>query len=151
MNIGDYIESAIWITGDEPQELRVRYEKDVTEAIDYFCHEHKFIHSPITFIEKLPGADRVPPVPDHIQGSRVRLLVAESLIEAQLPDTPIGSFVANLDKKDLDRLRKITRRVYAKNYGRRLNDLECDEVIEETGPEAALDTLRRHIDGERIH
>ena len=150
MKPGDIIESAVWLTGDEPQEMRERYKRDVTEAIDYFCHENKFLHGPVTFIEKLPGSERVPAVPDHVQGQRVRLLVAESTITAKAVVAPKGSFIANLDKHDLDRLRKITRIAGVKAYRRIMNDAECDEVIENIGPEAALDTLRRHV-GETIH
>jgi len=142
MKIGDVIESAIWITGDEPPGMRARYEQDVTEAIDYFCHENKFIHDPITFIEKIPGADRVPPVPDHIQGSRVRLLIAESTILAPKPELPLGSFIANLDKKDLDRIRTITKRVQIKINGTKLDDGECDQFIEKLGPETVIGILR---------
>ena len=151
MKIGDVIESAIWLTGDESQEMRERYKRDVTEAIDYFCHENNFLHGPVTFIEKLPGTDRVPPVPDHVQGQRVRLLVAESTITAKAVVAPKGSFIANLDKHDLDRLRKITRRASMKVCMKILTDAECDEMIENLGPAAALDTLRYHVDGGMVH
>lgn len=136
---GQVIESAIWITGDESQELRKRFEDDVTQAIGYFCRENSVIHGPIQWLEKLPGTDRVPEVPDHIQGSRVRLLVAEASVVEYAPQSSQGSFIANLDKKDLLRLRVITRRTAKKG----LSDQQCDELIEYYGPEAALDTLRR--------
>lgn len=145
MNLGEVIESAIWLTGDESQELRKRYEQDVCQAIDDLCQEHAVLHGPVTFTEKRPGDDRVPPVPDHIQGGRVRLLVAESVVTEHAPQTSIGSFVANLELKDLTRLRKITRR-----YRPGLTDQQCDEIIEELGPEAALDTLRRNV-GVTVH
>lgn len=144
MKIGDIIESAIWITGDESHESRERYKQDVAHAIDYLCHEHRFIHGPITWTEKRPGENRVPQVPDHIQGSRVRLLVGESEIIAPAPLSGKGSFIANLDKKDLERLRKITR-LSAKMCGTIMNAQECDDVIERCGPEAALDVLRRTV------
>ena len=136
MKIGDVIESAIWITGEEPTTLRARYEQDVCNAIDYLCHEYHFIHGPITFIEKLPGTDRAPSVPDHIHGQRVRLLVAEATVTDKVIETSEGSFVANLNHKDLQRLRTIIRR------HRMLTDEQCDEIIEQIGPEAALDTLK---------
>lgn len=142
---GEVIESAIWITGDEPQELRQRYEQDVTQAIDDLCHEHGVIHGPLHWREKLPGSDRVPAVPDHIQGSQVRLLVAEAEVTGEVPKVS-GSFIANLEPKDLTRLRFITRRASKSQ----LTDQECDEIIEHLGPEAALDTLRRNV-GVTVH
>lgn len=49
-----------------------------------------------------------------------------------------GSFVLNLDPKDLKRLRKITRRA----SGMHLTDYECDMIIEELGPDIVIKTLR---------
>ena len=139
------IESAIWLTGEEGQEMRRMYESDVTAAIDDLCQEHNLIHGPIQFIEKKPGQDRVPEVPDHIQGINVRLLVAEAEVIASLPETSEGSFVANLEKIDLDRLRDITRQIHKRLNGTILTNSQCDEVIEELGPEAALSTLRQQV------
>ena len=144
MKIGDFIESSVWLTGEESPELRRQYEKDVAEAIEYFCHEHRFQHGPVAFTEKKPGADRVPPVPDHVAGPAVRLLIAESEITGKRPETSVGSFTAQLDKVDLQRLREITRRV-RRSYGAPLSNRECDAIIEEIGPEAALTTLRKIV------
>jgi hypothetical protein len=109
------------------------------------CNELGFYHGPVSFTEKRPEEDRVPEVPDHIQGSRVRLLVAEAEVVGKCPESPQGSFIANLDRKDLVRLRKVTRRAHAKNHphGEDMTDPEVDEIIERYGPDAALETLRR--------
>lgn len=146
MKLGDVIESAIWITGDESQELMDYYQKDVTQAIDDLCREHNVLHGPIQWVEKRPGEDRVPQVPDHIQGGKVRLLVAEAEVTEYAPVTSNGSFVANLEKKDLLRLRVITRRASKKT----LSDQDCDELIEQCGPEAAVETLRQYV-GNTVH
>ena len=142
MKPGDLIESAVWVTGDEPLTLRKRYEGDVGNAITCLCDENGFEHGPVKFIEKRPGDDRVPCVPEHIQGSRVRLLVAEAEIVGKKPLSSAGSFVANLEKKDIDRLRAITRRKWSEHHLVALTDEQCDDCIEELGPEAVLDTLR---------
>ena len=142
MKIGDEVENAIWLTGDEPEGMRKRYERDVIESIDFLCEDKGFYHGPVIFSEKRPGEDKVPPVPDHIQGQRVRLLIAEATITEKRPETSKGSFVANLDKKDLDKIRKMTREAYAKSYGTLIGNTKCDEIIEELGPESAVETLR---------
>ncbi len=133
--IGDVIESAIWLSGEETPEQRAMFEKDVTDAIGYFCSENHYAHGPVTFTEKHPMDDDVPEVPDHIQGQRVRLLVAAADIE-QAVKTSIGSFVAQLEHKDLMKLRGVIRK-----YGSMSNE-DCDEIIEELGPDSALDTLK---------
>lgn len=136
MNIGDKIESAVWITGDESKDMRVRYEHDVMEAIDYLCAENNVAYDNIVFIEKHPIDAGVPDVPNHISGSKVRLLIGEATVTGSLVETSVGSFVANLDRKDLVKLRCIIRR------HRSLSNDDCDAIIEQIGPEAALDTLR---------
>jgi len=135
MNIGDQVESATWITGDEPQELRQRYERYVVDAIRYLCFENGFVSGEVEFTEKHP-MDDVIEAPDHVSGSRVRLLIGEATVVEKLIESPKGSFVANLELKDLQKLRGILR-----NY-KQLTDFECDTIIEQLGPEAALDTLR---------
>lgn len=145
MRIGDVIESAIWLSGEESKKLRAFYEKDVEFTIATMCAQEGWLHGPVSFIEKRPEDDRVPPVPDHIHGPQVRLLVAEAQIVARKPESKPDSFVANLDRKDLVILRHVTRRSHARTNpeSRKLNDHECDEIIERFGPEVALDTLRR--------
>lgn len=145
MKAGDFIESAIWITGDESPSDRTRYEQDVRQEVARRCAEEGFEHGPVIFTEKRPGEDRVPQVPDHVQGSRVRLLVGEAKILCECLVSSEGSFIANLEKKDLSRLRFITRNSWLKrNPGQVLTDSECDEIIEQYGPEAAVETLRKH-------
>ena len=148
MRIGDVIESAIWINGEESQEQRQQYEADVRHAIDELCDSLGFYHGPVAFVEKRPEEDRVPDVPDHIHGIHVRLLVAEAEVTGKKPETPRGSFIANLDHNDLMRLRQITQAAYMRQFsGRVLSVEETDAVIEAIGPESALDALRR----DRMH
>lgn len=150
MKIGDMIESAIWMTGKESDELKEHHRQQVMIAIERLCDEKGLLRGPVMLIEKRPEEDRVPSVPDSISGPRVRLLVAEAAIVGMAPQTSKGSFIANLEKRDLERLRMITREARAK-HGQILTDAECDSVIEEIGPEAALDTLRRKVVVSRFH
>ncbi len=143
MNVGDIVNNSIWLSGEETPALRARYEKDVIESIDYLCHEEGFTYGPVTFTELHPFDERTPPVPDHIHGTRVRLLLAEAKITGKRVESPKGSFIANLDRKDLMRLRAITRQKWAQfNPGSTLTNLQCDQWIEELGPDTAIQTLR---------
>jgi len=58
-----------------------------------------------------------------------------------------GTFVADLEPKDLDRLRVILRRVYQEwNPGKpALSQERCDAYINLNGPEAALAALREQV------
>ena len=51
-----------------------------------------------------------------------------------------GSFILNLDPKDLKRLRIITRRAGGNHH---LTDYECDLLIEEYGTETAVEEVLR--------
>jgi len=142
MKLGDVIENAIWMTGDESAGLREKYKNDVLGTMDDLCDQEGFIHGPITMHELRPGDDRCPEVPSHVHGSRVRLLVVESTLVKKLVVESAPSFVDNLDRADLVKLRKITRDRAAKDLKKIISNEECDEVIELLGVDAALATLR---------
>ena len=147
MKIGDTIHNAIWLTGDEQQEMRDHYEGKVKETITYLCAEQGFTHGEYTISVHRPDKDlskylKKPGVPDHIQGSEVRLMVIEADVVEERPKVQIGSFVHNLERKDLMTLRKITRDAYVKHHRTFPSQEEVDNIIEELGPDAALETLR---------
>jgi hypothetical protein len=151
MRIGDVVQSSVWITGEETPDIRKQYELDATQAISDLCYSQGYEHGPVTFVEKLPSDSEVPEVPDHISGPRVRLLIVEAEVVDKAVINSRGSFVANLEKVDLERLRKITRTQWAKMHPLdALSDEQCDDYIEELGPEAALDVLRKSV-GTSVH
>ncbi len=142
LKVGDIIENAIWMTGDEVEGLKEKYKNDVLDTIESLCNQEGYEHGPVTMHELKPGDYRCPEVPDHVQGSRVRLLVVESTLVKKLVVEGEGSFVGNLEPADLEKLRKITRDRAAKNLKKILSNEECDWIIEELGPDAALANLR---------
>lgn len=153
MKTGDIVEAAYWLQGTEPEDMISTCKARVIEAIDELCAEKGFVHGPVRFEELPPHSDRrVPDVPDYIQGPDVRLLVAEAdIIGPRVIETTRG-FIGELDMLDLERLRTITRRAHAQtNAGQVLTDMECDDIIEELGPEAALDALRNAVNGRMVH
>ena len=139
---GDALETAIWMDGTETEELKSRFERDLQATLAGMAADQGVIIGPLMMVEKKPGEDRVPPVPDGVQGMNVRLLVGEARVVGQLPTEAPWNFVMDLDSKDLRRLRKLTRRAAPSS----LTDEECDEIINEIGPDSALRTLR-----ERVH
>lgn len=143
MKLGDQLQSAMWMDGTETQEQVQEHYAHISAQIALLAYEQGWECGPTTFEEKKPGEDTVPQVPDHIMGPRVMLLVAEATVISKRVETSTASFVANLDRKDLVILRKLTRVAAEKYDGRSLSDIECDEVIEQCGPEVALGQLRR--------
>jgi len=153
MRIGDTIEASIWIDGRETREDRMRFEAEVRENMKDACADALVIHGPVTFYELKPGDDRVPEVPDHVQGPDVRLLVAEAHVMCAMPNLMVSRrFVGELDRADHQRLREITRRKYARVYpGSTLTDMEADDYIEEIGPRAAMEAVMAEVNGMRRH
>ena len=147
MQVGDLIESAIWVTGEESEKMLRDHEKHITSVIDDMCAQEDCIRGPLTFHKLKPGEERTPEVPDHIQGQKVRLLVAVATVVGSVVPTSQGSFIGNLDRNDLVLLRFLTR----KNAPHSLTDEECDDVIEECGVVAALETIKYAVDGGIIH
>lgn len=143
MKPGDSLECAMWIDGRETPEQRAQFERDVAEAM-HRSQAHGTILGPVIWSEKLPGEERVPPVPNHIAGPNVRLLVAEARVVGLVANmnNPVG-FVHDLEPDDLAILRRVTRRQYEAQYPghARLTDQQTDTLINDLGPEAALDTL----------
>ena len=146
MKPGDVLETAIWLDGRKTDELKHKFEKDLRESLAGMADEERVIIGPLMMTEKRPGEDRVPGVPDYIQGPDVRLLVGEATVFACLPATE-SRFVDDLDEKDLERLRSILRRVHRSyNPGKPdLSDEKCDEYINVNGPDAALAALREQV------
>lgn len=141
MRPGETIEAAIWLNGKETKAMRDRYEHAVRENIREMCFNAGVLYGAVTFTEKRIGDDRVPAPPDHVQGPDVRLLVAETPITGFTLEPP--GFASELDSSDLLKLRDIVRTKYALLKGGTLTDMECDDLINDIGPEAAVDKLRR--------
>lgn len=153
MNIGDAIETAIWLDGRETRGQRTRYDGDVRKAIADLCSEQGVVHGPVVFSVLKPGDERVPPVPDHISGPDVRLLHAEAKVVGIAMEVNPSRFVSDLDPKDVARLREITRRGHRKAnpHDAPLTDDECDAMIEALGPDAAADAVRSAVNAGAIH
>lgn len=153
MKLGDTITASIWLDGRETPAMRAEYEMQVADAMNELCNDKGFRHGPLRFEEKLPKSDpRVPEVPDHIQGPDVRLLIGEADIVGLVVIETGRAFIGDLDRLDLERLRHITRKSFVEsNPGQILTDMECDDVIEELGPEAAYEAIRSAVDNHTVH
>ena len=142
--IGDVKQFAWWLTGYESREDLEEFAAAVQAALDQ-CEEEEGIELGLPKTVTLyPGDPHAPEVPDHISGPDVRLLVTEATVIAERLQIPDSLFLDELEPKDLERLREITRVRYEQEYPGhpRLTDRQCDTLINDLGPEAALATLR---------
>lgn len=144
--VGMPLETSVWLKGTESAAQLEQWRRDCTSELGCFAAANGVTLTAPTWTEKLPGEDRVPPVPAHISGPAVRLLICEARVDG--PAKPVivkaTGFTADLDARDLGRLRAITRRVHRRLQPAdgTLSDAECDEIIEQVGIESALKTLR---------
>ena len=143
---GEVIETAIWMTGEEPSRLKDRFEKDLRTTLAAMADSEGVIIGPLLMEEKKPGDDRVPKVPRNIQGLDVTLLVGTTTVIDYAPEYE-SCFVNELELKDLETLRAILRRVHQSyNPGKpELSTEKCDEYINLNGPDAALAALREQV------
>ena len=153
MKIGDTIEFAIWMTGEETREQIEQFYRDCRQAVAQLSEQEGFnCASPELFV-RLPGEERVPKVPDHISGPNVRLLVIETVVVSKRVIPATSRYVDDLDAVDLARLRIITRREHqaAQPGAKRLTDAQCDDAINQVAPETALRTIREQVDLGTVH
>ena len=142
MKPGETIETAIWLNGTETPELLARFQADAAEIMLEVAMSEGVALTPLRWATKQISDERVPEVPDHIQGPDVRLLVAEADVMENVTKD-ISRFLSELEPRDLVRLRRVTRDAYARQWPGQtvLTNRQCDTLINDLGPEAALASL----------
>jgi hypothetical protein len=146
LRAGETLEAAFWLTGKETRDDLVRITENAQNAFERAAEHHHVVLTTPKARTLRPGGERVPQVPDEISGPDVRLLVYEATILCPMPDFSLApSILADLEPKDLALLRKVTRDAHRKRYKRAtpLTNEECDRIIEEIGPDAAVNALRK--------
>jgi hypothetical protein len=154
MKLGDLAVSAMWLDGRETPAQHRAHEQVCEAAMRMAEKTHKVMLGPISYVEKRPGELQVPPVPGNIAGPNVRLLVAEAKVLAKQPEIlPPRSFLLDLDLKDHMRLRTITKRAHRRASPTEplLTDAEADRIIEQFGPDAAIEALKQAVNARTLH
>lgn len=137
--IGQHIERA-WYFRSELE--RPEAERRIKQAIIEEALEHGASLAAPEWETLEPGDERLPT--DRPERWReARCLVGRCLVVAISRPVAPESFLASLERKDLERLRSVTRIMHAKAkpHAGPLTDAECDEVIEEIGPQVGAQML----------
>ena len=149
--LGATLNAAVWYDADAEKQ-RTTAEQMCRHAMHRAMEEYRVILGPLRWADKAPGEEGVPvPVIEDRDTAlgRPLLLVCEADVVAMKPQIvlALGGFVNELDANDLARLRKATRDAHRKaNPGApALTDMECDAVINEIGPRAAMRTLQAGV------
>lgn len=148
---GDTLELSLWYNDQHPQEF-----ESAQVGIYRAFHETELKlgvkMGPVNFTVLAPGDPRVPEPPKEFQGTP-RIMIGEAVVEKLVPvmlTDDIG-FTQDLEDKDLETLRAITRRTHRlyHPFEKELTDEQADAIINEVGPETAMKSLRSGKD-ERI-
>lgn len=148
MKIGDIVQTGTWLTGIETDREKCELAQTMHDHLAELAAAESFTLSVAGSYELPLDDDRAPAAP---LGS-ASFLVCEALLDGHTLTDIRGSFVQELDAKDLERLIELQLRVYwMYNPGKppppRAKILAW---IEENGPEIALETLREQV-GSTIH
>lgn len=148
MKPGDTLATALWYNPEREHEY-ARAREGVEEGLRLTAESEGFLLGPVAYESVGPEDPRLPAPPKHMRHS-VKALIGEAEVLCRKPVFRLEErrFVGELERRDLERLRAITRRRHAERFpgADPLSDDACDDIIEEIGPEAAFDALRKAVD-----
>ncbi len=149
--IDNELEVAVWYDANEYVDPIKHCSESIKDMIDIMCAGTKDTHGDIDYKILKPGDDRVPSVPRWLEKTKnatPRLLIAttKTRLMSSVCQETMG-IVGDLDKKDIARLRYITRRAHHMEYprGDPLTDYECDQIIDKLGLEIVMDQLKSSV------
>jgi len=145
--IGDIIELAYWMTGEETVQELDEFGQAAQMALRSFVEEEHVMLSTAHATTLRPGDARCPVPPEHIHGADVQLLLVEAKVILELPGPKPSRFADELEKSDFDTLARINQKAYTERYPRHplLTDAEHRTIINDLGEKAALAALRGEI------
>lgn len=136
--LGTPMECGLWYNADKPTE-RANAKKGVETAFFNTGMAYNVNFGPISYEDVDPLSPRVCAPPDHFQGT-VRCLIGTARVVSYY--TPQCSrFTDDLRPHELAEFRRATRDAFMRAGGFKLSDEECDDWINEVGPDAAVDTF----------
>ena len=134
MQNGDTAQLARWFCAEDGEDAKKDwYRKGCREHMKESADAYGVVLGGLTFYELEPGEENAGFPPDDRSGTDWVLVVAEAEVVGQKPIVARKTFVQDLEFKDLQTLRSITRTAYARYNPASnlfLSDEACDEIIE---------------------
>lgn len=148
IRLGQLLEFSLWYNAAKCMDGITEFGDQCLEPMINSCASYGFKLGQPKFSVLKPGDPRVPEVPFWLRaqsGALPRLLVAEARVLVLSSAERAGGLVYDLDKKDLERLRHITREAHRKHFpnAEPFTDVECDTMINSMGEEVVMDSLRQ--------
>jgi hypothetical protein len=147
---GGVFEAALWF--DPSQDAAEALAKEaIRRALAAHAARANTVAGPPRWEVLAPGDRRLPDPPPHLPRG-VKCLVGRCTVTARAPQPSARRFALELDPRDLDRFRAITRREWAARQPNDppLSDAECDDWIERYGPAAAANVVRRAYNADAV-
>jgi len=140
--VGYPITRALWYNAEVTGELDAAV-RGIERELEYIAEAANIILSDIVWENVDPLSPRVPDPPEHMNGG-VRALIGTATVKAHGLEIPESNFTDDLTAFDLADLRKATRNAFRDNGGEFLTDEECDQIINDNGPDVAgAEIMRR--------
>ena len=148
------LEVAIWYDANQYVDPIKSCSESIKDMIDIMCAGTKDTHGDIDYKILKPGDDRVPSVPRWLEktnGAIPRLLLATTKTQLMSSVSNVNqelpSITGDLDKKDVARLRYMTRKAHHKSRpdDGPLTNYECDQIIDKLGIEIVMDQLKSSV------
>lgn len=137
-------EAALWFNGANPEDKALA-KRGIKDALKIIAVNEGYELGPVRWLDLPPDHSilAVEPPKEFKRGARCLVGEANGRPMNHIV-TPVSGFTHELEAKDLQALRERTRLAHRGYYpvAEVLTDAECDEVINELGPETALECLR---------
>ena len=142
--LGDNIDCALWFNSLNPKD-RADAERGLKMTLDTIAAANGFTLAPMETEEIGPLDSRIADLPpEQYHGAPKVLYATAKIVKVSTLRAAVSAFTHELDRQDLERLRGMTKRV-ARQYGQTLSTREADDIINRTGPEAALASLEKTV------
>ncbi len=145
--IGDILEFAFWVTGEETEEEIHAMAEQADKRMSDVMRDDNIMLAKCGVVELKMGDERLPELPNHIHGPDVRCLIFEARVLLDLPAPSKSRFADELEKDDFRRLSVINQTAYSRLFPNAppLTHGQQKTIINGIGEEAVLDVLRGYV------
>ena len=135
--MAELFEASLWYNADIPAE-KTAAKEGIQETFLRTAVLHATRFGPISYEDLTVFDQRIPTPPPQMKGN-IRCLYGSAKTIGELES--LQGITSDLTDEDIRNLRHVTRRAYLKAGGPVLTDEECDQLINEHGPEVIREEI----------